>query len=245
MGAHRRAVAAATTYRRAVTVVRAVIDQKRSLESAWNNETKKLRAPERRRLRELCSGALRHYHRLDAELAPVISQEAFLEGGKARRGVDDPELRALMVLALYEGRHMDSSPPLIELRAKAVSACEAMDKPWALGLVGMSVVRALRAGSIGERGAPGDDAPKLSPAARLSLPRWLHAALERDAPNKRVFEEYAPRLLERPDTLVLNVSPQYPATREEYCARLEDELELEARYMHMCMYVCMCVSACV
>jgi len=223
MGAHRRAVAAAATYQRAVTVVRAVIDQKRSLESAWGNESKKLRPPERRRLRELCSGALRHWHRLDAELAPVIAQEAFLEGGKAKRGVDDPELRALMVLALYEGRHMDSSPPLTELRAKAVSACEAMDKPWALGLVGMSVVRALRAGS----GSPGDDSPKLSAAARLSLPRWLHAALERDAPSRRVFEEYAPRLLERPDTLVLNVSPQY-ATREEYCAQLEEELELEA-----------------
>ena len=221
MGAYRRAVAAAATYQRAVTVVRAVIDQKRSLESVWGNESKKLRPPERRRLRELCSGALRHWHRLDAELAPVIAQEAFLEGGKAKRGVDDPELRALMVLALYEGRHMDSSPPLAELRAKAVSACEAMDKPWALGLVGMSVVRALRDGS-------GDDAPKLSAAARLSLPRWLHAALERDAPSRRVFAEYAPKLLERPDTLVLNVSPEYRSTREEYCAHLEDELDLAA-----------------
>jgi len=221
MGAHRRAVAAAATYQRAVTVVRTVIDQKRSLESVWGNESKKLRPPERRRLRELCSGALRHWHRLDADLAPVIAQEAFLEGGKAKRGVDDPELRALMVLALYEGRHMDSSPPLAELRAKAVSACEAMDKPWALGLVGMSLVRALRDGS-------GDDAPKLPAAAQLSLPRWLHAALERDAPSRRVFAEYAPKLLERPDTLVLNVSPEYKSTREEYCAHLEDELDLAA-----------------
>ena len=152
MGAHRRAVAAVATYRRAVNVVRAVIEQKRSLETVWGNESKKLRPPDRRWLRDLCSGALRNWYRLDAELAPIVTQEAFLEGGKAKRGVDDPELRALMVLSLYEGRHMGSSPPLAELRAKAVNACEAMDKPWALGLVGMSVVRALRNGA-------GDDSP--------------------------------------------------------------------------------------
>ena len=221
MGAHRRAVAAVATYRRAVNVVRAVIEQKRSLETVWGNESKKLRPPDRRWLRDLCSGALRNWHRLDAELAPIVTQEAFLEGGKAKRGVDDPELRALMVLSLYEGRHMGSSPPLAELRAKAVNACEAMDKPWALGLVGMSVVRALRNGA-------GDDSPKLSAAARLSLPRWLHAALERDAPSPRVFAEYAPKLLERPNTLVLNVSPEYRSTREEYCSHLEEALELAA-----------------
>ena len=97
-----------------MNVVRAVIEQKRSLESVWGNESKKLRPPDRRWFRDLCSGALRNWHRLDAELAPIVAKEAFLEGGKAKRGVDDPELRALMVLALYEGRHMDSSPPLAE-----------------------------------------------------------------------------------------------------------------------------------
>ena len=95
MGAHRRAVAAVATYRRAVNVVRAVIEQKRSLESVWGNESKKLRPPDRRWFRDLCSGALRNWHRLDAELAPIVAKEAFLEGGKAKRGVDDPELRAL------------------------------------------------------------------------------------------------------------------------------------------------------
>ena len=74
----------ATLYQSGLRVLDAVLGTKRTgLEAAWSAEARSLPRWERARLRELCSGALRHFHRLDAELSPLVEREAFLASGKA------------------------------------------------------------------------------------------------------------------------------------------------------------------
>tara|TARA_B110001452_G_scaffold264562_2_gene267755 strand:+ start:706 stop:2106 length:1401 start_codon:yes stop_codon:yes gene_type:complete len=189
-----------TPYHGAVRVLNSVMGKKRSLESAWSAEASKLPQWERSRLRELCSGALRHYHRLDAELAPLIEREVFLEGREAASAAADPRLRSLMVLALYQSRHMEGEASSEQLRAHAIECCShELRKPTAANLVSMVLGRM-------DDAAQGRSAARLSAASRLSLPAWLHDALRASAP-RGAFEAYAPLLLQRPDSLCLNVSP--------------------------------------
>ena len=194
----------------ATRVLQSVIHDKTALTDAFTAEASKLPARERGRLRELCSGSLRHYHRLDAELSPLVEREVFLEGDSARRYADDPTVRNLLVLARYQSEHMEGNTGACsaKTRAHAAAACD----PSVGGFVD-AVLRQPRHG--------GRKPPRLTAAARLSLPEWLHGALKADAPPG-AFGRYAPLLLDRPDALGLNVRPARWSPKD-YCAALVAE----------------------
>ena len=102
-----------------------VIHDKTALTEAFTAEASKLPARERGRLRELCSGSLRHYHRLDAELSPLVEREVFLEGDSARRYADDPTVRNLLVLARYQSEHMEGNTGACSAKTRAhAAACD-------------------------------------------------------------------------------------------------------------------------
>jgi 16S rRNA (cytosine967-C5)-methyltransferase len=118
-------------------------------------------ARDRALLSELCHGACRWYHRLDALLARLAPRPF-----KPR----DADVRALLLVGLYQ---------LVEMRvashaavAETVEAARALGKPWAAGLVNAVLRSFLRDPSVLDAVIAAD------PVAACSHPEWLLRAIE-------------------------------------------------------------------
>ena len=176
---------------RAVRVLRRVVEHKEKLEVAWVAESRRLSTNDKRVLRDVCSGTLRHleyYSRLIDFHA--VAQDA-----------EDVEFRLLAASTLYQSEHMVRAPSPAALREAAAECCAELQKP----VRSASAMSALLH-TVTQMGA-GDRARALTPAASASLPPWLFSKLDKPPHNGLPLRDFAPLLLERPNTLGLCVSP--------------------------------------
>ncbi len=175
-----------------VRVVQNVLEQQwLPLEAAWERECRRqnFTDSDRSLLRDICSGTMRHlayYERLIDYVDPRVSR--------------DTSLRLFTVSTLYQAEHMRRSPTLAALCRAAAECCPA---PKAGHMI-EDVCRRITKASDSER------KEMLCPASELSLPSWLYHRLQRQGP----LDEYAPLLLQRPDSLNLFVPPEFSSTRE-------------------------------
>lgn len=122
--------------------------------------------PQRNLVQELAYGGLRHWHALNA-LASALQAKPF----RAR----DEDLRALLLLGLYQLRALDM-PPGLAVTA-TVEASVALGKAWAKGALNAMLRRYLREREALEARIVAD------PAASLSHPQWLLERLQHDWPQ--------------------------------------------------------------
>ncbi len=157
-------------------------------------------AGDRALVAELCFGVCRWFHRLDFQLARLLSAPL-----KPR----DADLRSLLLVGLYQ---------LVEMRipahaavASTVEAARSLGKPWATGLVN-GLLRAFlrRRGEL-------DAAADALPAVRCSHPPWLAERLRSAWPEQ--WEAVLAGANARPPmTLRVNLSRQ---TRADYLRVLQ------------------------
>lgn len=121
---------------------------------------------QRNLVQELVYGGLRHWHALSA-LASTLQTKPF-------RGRDE-DLRALLLLGLYQLRHLDMPPALAV--AATVEASAALDKAWAKGALNAMLRRYLRERDRLEDGLTADI------EANFNHPRWLLESLQNDWPQ--------------------------------------------------------------
>jgi len=123
-------------------------------------------APTRGRalVQELAYGTLRHWGRL-AALAQAL----------ARKPLSDPELAALVAVALYQLDH--TAAPSFAVVDRAVDAAALVGRPQAKPLINAMLRRYLR-----ERDALNAQVARASPVARWSYPRWWIGRVEADLP---------------------------------------------------------------
>ncbi len=143
----------------AARVLAPVLLGESTLDEGLRRAADKAEPRERALLRELCFGVCRHFQELDALLAPLLSKPL-----KAR----DADVRALLLLGAYQLRCM--RVPDHAAVGETVSACVALQKPWARGLVN-AVLRAYQSRSAELEAA-------LRRWQRVSHPAWLLDALE-------------------------------------------------------------------
>jgi 16S rRNA (cytosine967-C5)-methyltransferase len=115
-------------------------------------------------VQELAYGALRHYGTL-AAIVDVL----------ARKPIDDPLLRTLVIVALYQLDHTRAPPFAVVDRAVAAAA-EAV-RPAVKGIVNAILRRYLRERDAIERTIGGNE------VARYSYPRWWIDRVRRDYPD--------------------------------------------------------------
>lgn len=116
--------------------------------------------------RELCFGTLRHFHRLDAQLKPLL---------KKPFSKKDADIHALLLIGLYQLLYL-RTPDHAAISA-SVDAAKKLKKQWASGLVNAVLRNFLR-----QQSEP-NKAMALSQAADLSHPKWLFKKIQRDWPD--------------------------------------------------------------
>jgi 16S rRNA (cytosine967-C5)-methyltransferase len=116
--------------------------------------------------RELCFGTLRHFHRLDAQLKPLL---------KKPFSQKDADIYALLLTGLYQLLYL-RTPDHAAISA-SVDAAKKLKKPWASGLVNAVLRNFLR-----QQADPSNVKP-LSPAADVSHPNWLFKKIKKDWPE--------------------------------------------------------------
>ncbi|MDG2035177.1 MAG: 16S rRNA (cytosine(967)-C(5))-methyltransferase RsmB [Pseudomonadales bacterium] len=116
--------------------------------------------------RELCFGTLRHFHRLDAQLKPLL---------KKPFSKKDADIHALLLIGLYQLLYL-RTPDHAAISA-SVDAAKKLKKQWASGLVNAVLRNFLR------QQAEPDKVKALSQAADLSHPKWLLNKIQKDWPN--------------------------------------------------------------
>ena len=144
---------------RAARAIAAVIGNGITLDDALERSTGPLAGRDRALAREIAFGVCRRYFELDALLEQLMEKPL-----KAR----DADVRALLLVGLYQLRHM--RVPDHAAVSETVAASKPLGKPWARGLVN-AVLRAYLA-----RADQLDAA--LTPAQRAAHPPWLLQALE-------------------------------------------------------------------
>lgn len=147
----------------AARAVAAVTGRGITLDEALLQTTGKLQGRDRALAREMAFGVCRRYFELDALLKQLLQRPL-----KAR----DEDVRALLLVGLYQLRHM-RVPDHAAVSATVAASVE-LGKPWARGLTN-AVLRACQA-----RGA--ELWEKLDAAQRVAHPRWLLRALEQAWP---------------------------------------------------------------
>ena len=162
-------------------------------------ETLPDRTAQRNLVQELVYGGLRHWHALDA-LASALQTKPF-------RGRDE-DLRALLLVGLYQLRALDM-PPALAVTA-TVEASVALGKAWAKGALNAMLRRYLRERDALEAGIASDS------AAQYSHPRWLLDTLQQDWP--RDWTAIAQANNARPP-MCLRVNLRH-TSRADYLARL-------------------------
>jgi len=150
---------------RAARAIAAVIGNGVTLDEALERAGGQLAGRDRALLREIAFGVCRRYFELDALLAQLMERPL-----KSR----DADVRALLLVGLYQLRHM--RVPDHAAINETVAASRELGKPWARGLVN-AVLRAYQARADGLDAA-------LSPAQRAAHPAWLLRALERAWPEQ-------------------------------------------------------------
>ncbi len=113
-----------TTRATAARVLAPVLLGESTLDEGLRRAAAKAEPRERALLRELCFGVCRHYQELDGLIAPLLGKPL-----KAR----DADVRALLLLGVYQLRCM--RVPDHAAVAESVNAAQALQKPWARGLV--------------------------------------------------------------------------------------------------------------
>ena len=116
--------------------------------------------------RELCFGTLRHFHRLDAQLKPLL---------KKPFSQKDADIYALLLTGLYQLLYL-RTPDHAAISA-SVDAAKKLKKPWASGLVNAVLRNFLR-----QQADPSNTKP-LSPAADAGHPNWLFKKIKKDWPE--------------------------------------------------------------
>ena len=184
---------------RAARIVAQVADQGRSLETLLVSDAEN--AQERGLTRSLVYGTVRWHVRL-IEVLSRLSARPVQEL--------DPELRALLLVGLYQLLHTDIAAHAAV--AETVDAARSLGYPKAAGFVNAVLRRCQREG--------GDIAAELdrSPALRTAHPKWLATLFKQDWPEQ--FEA------------ILDANNRHPpmwlrvnacrATAEEYLQRLND-----------------------
>ena len=157
---------------------------------------------QRNLVQELVYGGLRYWHTLDA-LASALQTKPF-------RGRDE-DLRALLLLGLYQLRALDM-PPALAVTA-TVEASVALGKAWAKGALNAMLRRYLRERDALEARIATDV------AAQFSHPPWLLDTLQHDWP--RHWRAIAQANTARPP-MTLRVNLRY-TSRAAYLTRLGEE----------------------
>ncbi|MEJ2106009.1 MAG: 16S rRNA (cytosine(967)-C(5))-methyltransferase RsmB [Acidiferrobacteraceae bacterium] len=175
-----------------------IVDEQRSIDSVMATIAE---GRDRALVQELVYGGARWYHQLDA-IAELLLQKPF----KAR----DRELHMLLILGLYQLRHLDT-------RAHAavhetVEAVAAAGKPWARGVLNACLRRAQREADDLDARVDRD------PVLRFSHPRWLIQQLQEAYPNQ--WEAILDANNQRPP-LHLRVNRRR-ISRTDYLARLAE-----------------------
>lgn len=190
---------------RAARAIAAVIGNGITLDEALDRSTGPLTGRDRALAREIAFGVCRRYFELDALLAQLMERPL-----KSR----DADVRALLLVGLYQLRHM--RVPDHAAVSETVAASKQLNKPWARGLVN-AVLRAYQA-----RVEQLDAA--LTPAQRTAHPPWLVQALERAWPEQ-LADILAANNAAPPMTLRVNAAR---TTREAWLATAR-EAGIEAR----------------
>ena len=190
---------------RAARAIAAVIGNGITLDEALDRSTGPLTGRDRALAREIAFGVCRRYFELDALLAQLMERPL-----KSR----DADVRALLLVGLYQLRHM--RVPDHAAVSETVAASKQLNKPWARGLVN-AVLRAYQA-----RVEQLDAA--LTPAQRAAHPPWLVQALERAWPEQ-LADILAANNAAPPMTLRVNAAR---TTREAWLATAR-EAGIEAR----------------
>jgi folate-dependent phosphoribosylglycinamide formyltransferase PurN/transcription termination factor NusB len=149
----------------AARAIAAVIGNGITLDEALERSCGSLEGRDRALAREIAFGVCRRYFELDALLAQLMDRPL-----KSR----DVDVRALLLVGLYQLRHM--RVPDHAAVSETVAASKPLGKPWARGLVN-AVLRAYLA-----RADQLDAA--LTPAQRAAHPPWLLQALEHAWPEQ-------------------------------------------------------------
>lgn len=150
---------------RAARAIAAVIGNGMTLDEALERATGPLEGRDRALAREIGFGVCRRYFELDALLAQLMERPL-----KSR----DADVRALLLVGLYQLRHM--RVPDHAAVSETVAASKPLGKPWARGLVN-AVLRAYQA-RVDQLDAA------LTTAQRAAHPPWLLQALERAWPEQ-------------------------------------------------------------
>ncbi len=138
----------------------------RTLEDALSGERPRVAEGERALLQELAYGTVRHWYRLEPVLRGRLRKPF-----KAR----DADVRALLLVALYELAEMRTPAHAAVDAAVAATGSLGRGKDWARGLVN-GVLRALLR-------EPDALAPPADPARAHAWPEWLAAILRADWPE--------------------------------------------------------------
>lgn len=156
---------ASATRATAARLVKAVVAEGQSLSRAAPTLLASLSEERDRAFAQTCVyGVLRHYDALSAELEPLLRRPLRTK---------DFDLRALLLSALYQIRHLET-PPHAAVSA-AVEATRVLGKPWAGGLVNAVLRGALRRTCHAE---PADDAQNA-----YEHPVWLLERIRQDWPD--------------------------------------------------------------
>lgn len=143
-----------------------VIRQGRSLTAVMPDWQDKVAGRDRALLQELCYGVLRWYWRLDA-----IARQLLRKPFKSK----DTDVHALILAALYQMEYL--RVPDHAAVAEAVAATQALNKPWARGLVN-AVLRSFQRQRDSLLARLEDD-----PVALYAHPAWLIEQLQQAYPQ--------------------------------------------------------------
>ena len=143
---------------RAARAIAAVIGNGVTLDEALERAGGQLAGRDRALLREIAFGVCRRYFELDALLAQLMERPL-----KSR----DADVRALLLVGLYQLRHM--RVPDHAAINETVAASRELGKPWARGLVN-AVLRAYQARADGLDARRSARPTRLGCCARSSAP---------------------------------------------------------------------------
>jgi 16S rRNA (cytosine967-C5)-methyltransferase len=184
---------------RAARIVSQIADQGRSLEGLLPNTSGS--AQERGLTRSLVYGTVRWQIRLSAVLAELSSRPI---------AELDPELRALLLVGLYQLLHTDIAAHAVV--SETVEATRALKQPKAAGFVN-AILRRCQRESVAITGALDDDL-----AIRTAHPQWFVRMLTHDWPQ--AHEQILDANNAHPP-MWLRVNRQYTTT-QDYLRRLHD-----------------------
>jgi 16S rRNA (cytosine967-C5)-methyltransferase len=196
--------AAATARASAASVVASVLVERRFLDTALAELRRKLgdNPLDWALVQELAYGTLRWYHELAGIAALFLARPLKTK---------DADLHALLLLGLYQLRHMRI---VVHAAVDAtVAAADVMHKPWGKSLLNACLRAYLREGSRVQ------SALAASAEMRYSHPAWMIAAVRRDHPA--AWERVLDANNSRPP-MVLRVNGAR-VTRADYIARLNDQ----------------------